>query len=144
MEKTRGDHTYRPRLHQSLSSLAAGPSPAAVGSPALEPPLCAPPQSLLPQPLLLVMLGVPPLWPLPRGDIILESGPHHQILHILDRPERPHRPRGPGYQAQGSRHHRDLGPCPLHLIRVLLEPQTCPRGPSSAALLSLQPHPGEC
>ena len=26
------------------------------------------------------MLRVPPLWPLPRGDIILESGPHHQLL----------------------------------------------------------------
>ena len=58
------------------------------------------------------MLGVPPLWPLPRGDIILESGPHHQLLRILDRSEGAHRPRGPRYQAQGSRHHRDLGPPP--------------------------------
>ena len=80
------------------------------------------------------MLRVPPLWPLPRGDIILESGPHHQLLRIPDQPEGPHRPRGPGYQAQGGHHHRDLGPRPLHLIRVLPEPQTCPRGPSSGGL----------
>ena len=82
------------------------------------------------------MLRVPPLWPLPRGDIIRESGPHHKLLRILDQPGGPHRPKGPRHQAQGSHHHRDLGPRLLHLIMVLPEPQTCPRGPSSGSLTS--------
>ena len=82
------------------------------------------------------MLRVPPLWPLPRGDIIRKLGPYHQLLRILDQPEGPHRPRGPRHQAQGSHHHRDLGARLLHLIRVLPETQTCPRGPSSGCLTS--------
>ena len=49
---------------------------------------------------------------------------------------RPDQPRGPGHQAEGSHHHRDLGPHPLHLIRVFPEPQTCPWGPSSGVLTS--------
>ena len=40
-------------------------------------------------------------------------------------------PRGPGHQAQGSHLHRDPGRRPLHLIKVLSEPQTCLQGPSS-------------
>ena len=82
------------------------------------------------------MLRVPPLWPLPRGDIILESSQHHQLLRTLDQLGGPHRPRGPGHQAQGSHHHQDLGPRLLHLIGVLPEPQTCPRVPSSDGLTS--------
>ena len=82
------------------------------------------------------MLRVPPLWPLLRGGIILELGPHHQPLHIPDQPGGPHRPRGPGHQAQGSHLHRDPVCRPLHLIRVFPEPQTCLRGPSSGDLTS--------
>ena len=98
--------------------------------------LRAPLLSLLPLPLLLVMLRVPPLWPLPRGDIILRMGPLHPFLHIPGQPGGPHRPRGPGLQAQGSHLHRDPGRHPLHLIRVLSEPQTCLQGPSSGNLTS--------
>ena len=93
--------------------------------------LCAP---LLP--LLLVMLRVPPLWPLHRGDIILEFGPYHQLLHIPGQPEGLHIPRGPGLLAQGSHLRQDPGRRPLHLIRVFPEPQTCLRGPSSGNLTS--------
>ena len=70
-------------------------------APTLVPLLLAPLLPLLPLPLLLVMLRVPPLWPLPRGDIILELGPHHQLLPIPDQPGRPHRPRGHGHQPKG-------------------------------------------
>ena len=101
-------------------------------APALVCLLRTPLLSLLPMPLLLVMLRVPPLWPLPRGDIILGLSPLHPLLHISGQPGGPHRPRGPGLQAQGSHLHRD----PLHLIRVLPEPQTYLRGPSSGNLTS--------
>ena len=87
-------------------------------------------------PLLLVMLRVPPLWPLPKGDIILGLGPLLPLLHIPGQPEWPHRPRRPGIPAQGSHLHRDTGHRPLHLIRVLPEPQTYLRGPSSGDLTS--------
>ena len=72
--------------------------------------------------LMLVMLRVSPLYPLPRGDIILGLGPLHQCLRIPGQPGGPHQPRGPGLQAHGSHLLRDPGNHPLHLIRVLLEP----------------------
>ena len=91
---------------------------------------------LLPLPLLLVMMRAPPLWPLPRGDIILGLGPLHPLLHIPGQPKGPHRPRGPGLQSQGSHLHRDPGRRPLYLIRVLRELQTYLRGLSSGDLTS--------
>ena len=97
-------------------------------APALACLLHAPLLPLLPLPqlqyiaLLLLMLRVPPLWSLPRGDIITGLGPLHPILHILSHPGGPHRPRGPGLLAQESNPFRDPGCHPLHRIRVLSEP----------------------
>ena len=105
-------------------------------APVLECLLRGPLLPLLSLPILLVMLRVPPLWPLPRGDIILELGPHHQLLHIPCQPSGPHRPRGFEHQAQGSHLHRDPGHHPLHFIRVLPELQTYLQGPSSGDLTS--------
>ena len=109
--------------------------PASPQPPTPLPSQLAPTQLLLP--ILLEMLRVPPLWPLPRGGIILGLGPHHQPLYTLDQPGGPHRPRGPGHQAQGSHLHPDLRRRRPHLIRVLPEPQTYLRGPSSGDLTSL-------
>ena len=144
MAKTRGSHSFSPQVRRGPLPLPQAPlllpptplSPALLSLVLLPPaPLPAlPALALLPLlpllpllslPLLLVMLRVPPLWPLPRGDIILDFGPHHQLLHIPDHPGGPHRPRGPGHQAQGSHLDRDPEPRPLYLIRVLSEPQTC-------------------
>ena len=101
------------------------------------PPQQAPaPACLLCARLLLVMLRVPPLWPLPIGDIILGLGPLHPHLIIPGQPRGPHQPRGPGHQAQGSRLLRDQGRHPLHLIRVFPELQIYLRHPSSGGLTS--------
>ena len=133
MAKTRGAHSFRPRVRQ-------GPTPPQ--APALACLLCAPllPLITLPHllcaPLLLVMLRVPPLWPLPRGDIILGLGPLHQYLHIPGQPGGPHLLRGPRHQAQGSRLLRDPGRHPLHLIRVSPELQSYLQHPSSGGLTS--------
>ena len=158
MAKTRGAHSFRPRVRQALLLLPQAPLllplapllPTSMSStppqltaplppkqaPALVCLLCAPLLPLLPLPLLLVILRVPPLWPLHRGGIILELGPHHQLLHIPGQPKGPHLPRGPGLQAQRNHLRRDLGRRPPHLIRVLTEPQTYLRGPSSGDLTS--------
>ena len=108
-------------------------------APALECLLRAPLLMLLPLPLQPVMWRVPPLWPLPRGDIILGLGPLHPLYHIPGQPGGPYLLRGPGLQAQGSHLHRDPGRRPLHLIGVLPEPQTCLRGLSSGYLTSPAP-----
>ena len=57
--------------------------------------------------------------------------PPRLIQHIPGQPGGPHRPRGQGPQAQGSRPPRDPGRHPHHLIRALLEPQTYPLHPLS-------------
>ena len=113
-------------------------------APALVPLLRSPLLPLLPLPLLLVMLRVPPLWPLPRGDIILELGPHHQLLHILDQPGGPHRLRGPEHQTQGSHLHRDPGPALSTLSGYCRSPRPVSRVHHQATLLPLRPHLGEC
>ena len=163
MAKTRGAHSFRLWVRQGPTPLAAGPpatdpstvgpsvaagpfsvgpSAAAAGAspsvPAVRPllPLLTLPHLLYRAPLLLVMLRVPPLWPLPRGDIILGLGPLHPRLRIPSQPGGPHRPRGPEHQAQGSRLLRDPGCHHLHLIRVLPEPQIYLQHPSSGDLTS--------
>ena len=85
---------------------------------------------------MLVMLRVPPLWPLPRGDIILRLGPLYPRLRIPGQPGGPHQPRGPGLQAQESHLLRYPGRHPLHLIKVLSEPHIYLRHPSSGGLTS--------
>ena len=92
---------------------------------------------LLSRALLLLMLRAPPLWPLPRGDIIPGLAPLRRIDRILGHLEGPHRPRGHGPQAPGSRSPRDPERHPHHLIRALLEPQTYPLHPLSGGLTSL-------
>ena len=82
------------------------------------------------------MLRVPPLWPLPRGDIIPGLAPLHPLLHILGQPGGPHRPTGLGHQVQGSNPLRDPGRHPHHLIRVLSELQNYLWHPSSGGLTS--------
>ena len=62
----------------SLVLLPQAPLPLVLFPPTPLPPLPVPTLlPLLPLPLLLMILRVPLLWPLPRGDIILELGPHH-------------------------------------------------------------------
>ena len=168
MVKTRGAHSFRPRVRQGPTPPAGtstpGPStattgPSATGPSATSPSaavvpsaaaagaalaclLCAPLLPLLPLPqqlyraLFLLMLRVPLLWPLYLGDIILGWGPLHSLLHIPGQPGGLHLPRGPRLQAHGSHPHRDLGRHPHHLIRVLPEPQTYLRHPSSGGLTS--------
>ena len=99
-------------------------------------PLLPLPQ-LLYKALLLLMLRVPPLWPLPRGDIIPELAPLHLLLRIPGQPRGPHCPRGPGLQAQGSHPLRDPGRHPHRRIRAFPEPWTYPLHPSSSSLTSL-------
>ena len=119
-------------MPQSPTPPTVGPlSPATLLLPA--PPTLA---CLLCARLMLVMLRVPPLWPLPRGDIILRLGPLHPRLRILGQLEGPHQLRGQGLQAQGSHLLRDPGRHPLHLIKVLPEPQIYLRHPSSDGLTS--------
>ena len=60
----------------------------------------------------------------------------HPLLHIIGHPGEPHQPRGPGLQAQESHPIRNPGRHPLHLIRVLPEPQIYLRHPSSGDLTS--------
>ena len=48
------------------------------------------------------MLRVPPLWPLPKGDIIPGLGPLHPLLHIPYQPRGPHRPRRPETSGPGE------------------------------------------
>ena len=84
------------------------------------------------------MLRAPPLWPLPRRDIILGLAPLRLLHRILGQPRGPHHPRGPGPRAQGSHPLRDLGRHPHRLIRALSELRTYPLhllsgGPSSLA-----------
>ena len=142
MAKTRGAHSFRPRVCQGPIPPAAGPSavsPAASGPVTTGPSAAAAsasPSVPAVRPLLLVMLRVPPLWPLPRGEIILGSGPLHPGLRIPGQPRGPHQPREPGHQAKGSHLLRDLGRHPLHLIRVLPELQIYLRHPSSGGLTS--------
>ena len=152
MTKTRGAHSFRLRVRQGPISHAgtstSGPSSAAASPSAVVAPSVAaagadpsvpvvhPSVAVVPLPhmlyraQLLVMLRVPPLWPLLRGDIIPGLGLLHPLLRIPDQPGGPHRPRGLGLQAQGSHLLRDPGCHPLHLIRVLPEPQTYLRHPS--------------
>ena len=134
MAKTRGAHTFRPQVRQGPSPPATSPSHAAAGSFAASIVATGPSAAV----------GADPSAPAARSTsaptVVAPAasdaegsssvapaqrryhtrvGPYHQLLHISDQPEGPHRPRGPGHQAQGSRLHRDPGRRPLHLIRVL-------------------------
>ena len=83
------------------------------------------------------MFWVPPLWPLPRGDIILGLAPFLLLHNIPGQLGGPHHPRGPEIQAQGSRPLRDLRRCPHRLIRALLEARTYPLHPLSGGITSI-------
>ena len=164
MAKTRGAHSFRPQVCQSPTPPAdtstpgaaatVGPSVAAVHPPAAAAGLSVaavhplPPTPPLPQlpsrALPLLMLRAPPLWPLPRGDIIPGLASLRLLHRIPAQPGGPHHLRGPGLQAQGSHPLRDPGRHPHHLIRELLEPRPIPCIHYQAALLPLQPYPGEC
>ena len=115
------------------------PRPASARLPrAPQLPLLPPLSQLLSRALPLLMLRAPPLWPLPRGDIINGLAPLRLLHRILGQPGGPHRSRGPGPWAQGSHPLRDLGHHPHRLIRALPEPRTYPLhllsgGPSSLA-----------
>ena len=154
MAKTRGAHTYRPWVCQGPSPPAAGPSPAAAGSSAAD-TAAADPTSTAAGPSATVAgagpnsLAARPTAAPAAGDAVGSSsmapaqrryhtrvGPAPPVPSHPNQPGESCRPRGPGHQAQGSHHHRDPGPCPLYLIRVLSEPQTCPWGPSSGGLTS--------
>ena len=152
MVKTREAHSFRPQVRQGPTPLVGTSTPGAIdptgpgstaglSSPQPAPaPACLPllplPQ-LLSRALLLLMLRAPPLWPLPRGDIIPELAPLLLLLRIPSQPEGPHRPRGLGLQAQGSHPLPDPGRHPHRLIRALPKPRTYPLHPSSGGLTSL-------
>ena len=159
MAKTRGAHSFLPRVRQGPTppartstpgadvavgpSSATGPSSPAVGiSPAATSTAgpVRPPHALqlpLLPPLPLLMLRAPPLWPLPRGDIIPGLAPLCLLRRIPGQPGGPHRPRGPGLQAQRSHPLRDTRRHPHRLIRALPEPRTYTLHPSSGDLTSL-------
>ena len=122
MSKTRGAHSFRPRVRRSSTpptdtstpgaAVTVGPSTAAA-RPLPPPPLPQLPRAPQPPPpplvqlpskaLPLLMLRAPPLWPLPRGDIIPRLAPL-RLLHLIPgQLEGPHSPKGPGFQATGSR-----------------------------------------
>ena len=108
-------------------SVAAGPSATAAGANPSMPAVCLPDAG---------DAEGSSSWPLPRGDIILGLGPLHLRLGIPGQPGGPHQSRGSGLPAQGSHLLRDPRRHPLHLIRVLLEPQIYLRHPSSGGLTS--------
>ena len=97
--------------------LQSPPTPTPLPLPPL-PPL----SQLLSKALPLLMLRVPSLWPLPRGDTIPGLAPLCLLHSIPGQPRGPHSPRGPGLQAQGSHPLRDPERHPHRLIRALLEP----------------------
>ena len=76
-----------------------------------------------------MLLWVPPLQPLPRGDTTLESAPLNPLHHIQGHPGGPHRLRGPRPRAQGS----PPAPC---LSRYSRHPH---QGPAGAPPLDLSP-----
>ena len=123
-----------------LVPLPPTPLPLVLLPPAPLSPLPAP--ALLP--LLLVMLRVPPLWPLPRGDIILEMGPHHQLLHILDQPGGPTGQEGPDIKPRGVIYIEIQGPALSTLSRYCRSPRPVSGVHHQATLLPLRPHPREC
>ena len=103
MVKTHGGRAFRPRC--TVPPLPLPPAPAQLPLPPSCPQLLPPPprlQPLLLLPLTAVLLWVPPLQPLPRGDTTLGLAPLHSLCHILGHPGGPHRLRGPGPRAQGS------------------------------------------
>ena len=136
-----GTSTPGPSSAAAGPSATTGPSAAAAGAspsvlvvrPSVATALAAP---LLYRALLLLMLRVPPLWPLPIGDIIPGLAPLHPLLHIPGQPGGPHRSTRLGHQVYGSHPLRDSGRHPHHLIRVLPELQTYLRHPSSGGLTS--------
>ena len=106
MTKTRGSHSYRPRVRRSSTPLVDTSTPAAAAAAAPSAPSRAPQQSpppaalrlpraphLPPLPQLL-MLRAPPLRPLPKGDIIPGWAPLRLLYRIPGQPRGPHRPRG--------------------------------------------------
>ena len=159
MAKKRGAHTYRPRVCQGPSPSTAGPSSSAVaGSPAANIAAAGPSSAASPS---ATVAGAGPRAPAVRptttpavvapaaSDTEGSSSvtPAQMRYHTRFGPTppvplhpRPARRAPPAKRAWtsslGSHHHRDLGPRPLHLIRVLPKPQTCPRGPSSGGLTS--------
>ena len=159
MAKTRGAHSFRPRVRQGPTPPAAspfpvviGPSPTAVGFPAVDPVAVGPSVAAAgagprvpaafptihatpPAPAVGDVMGSSSMAPAQRR-YHTRVGPTPPALSHPRPARRAPRPRGPGLQAQGSHLHRDPERPPLDLIRVFSEPQTCLRGPSSGDLTS--------
>ena len=135
MAKTRGPHSFRPRVRRSSTPPAGTSTQGAAGhSTVVALPLPLPPLPQLlrapqspPPPLLqlpsrvlpLLMLRAPPLWLLPKGDITPGLVPLRLLHHIPSQPRGHHNPRGPELQAPGSRLPRDPERHPHHLIREM-------------------------
>ena len=156
--KTRGAHSFRPRVPQGptppTGTSTPGPSSAATGPFATTSPsdaaAGASPSVLVVHPSVAAALDAPHVVQNPvAADVEGSSsvapaqrryhtrvGPTPPLLHIPGQPEGPHRPTGLGHQVQGSHPLRDSGHHPHHLIRVLLELQTYLRHPSSGGLTS--------
>ena len=159
MAKTRGAHSFRPRVHQGPLPLLGPPLQA----PALPPPplppqpapalaclLHAPLLSLLPLPhllyktLLLVMLRVPPLWPLPRGDIIPGLAHSTRYFSSQTSPKGPTGQEGPDFRHRGLIHFEIQGATLSTLSGYCRIPRLISGIHPQAALLPLRPHHGEC
>ena len=113
------------------------PAPLLSAPPPLQLSLLPSLLQLMSRALPLLLLRAPPLWPLPRGDIIPELAPLRLLHRIPGQPGGPHSLRGPGLQAQGSHPLRDPERHPHRLIRALPEHQTYPLHPSLGGLTSL-------
>ena len=158
MAKTRGAHSLRPRVRQGPTPLTVGPSTAgpyaAVGpSTAASPSTAAAganPRVPAVRPSVAAASSAPSAVQSPAaGDAEGSSyvAPAHRRYHTWVGPTPPapshprpargaHLPRGPELQAQESHPLRDPGHHPLHLIRVLPEPQIYLLHPSSGDLTS--------
>ena len=147
MEKTRGAYTFRSRVRQGPSSPANGSSAADIVS--VGPSAVAGPS--------IAATGTDPSAPAARPTVAPAAGDAEGSSSVAPAQRRYHTRVGPTppapshprpsrrallakrlrHQPQGSHHHLDPRPRPLHLIRVLPEPQTYLRGPSSDDLTSL-------
>ena len=159
MAKTRGAHSFRPRVCQGPSSPAAGPILAAAGSSTTDIAAAGPTSATGPAAAgpSTAAAGTDPSAPavrptsapvvVPAGDAEGSSSvaPTQRRYHTRVGPTppapshpKPARRAPPAKMARtsdpGSHLHRDPGRRPLHLISVLPEPQTYLRGPSSGDL----------
>ena len=161
MAKTRGAHSFRPRVLQGPTPPAAGPSvagPAASG-PSIGSVAASPSPAVSPS---AAAAGAGPSVPTARptadaaspapaagdaeGSSSVASAQRRYHTRVGLTPPAPSHPRPARWappakrartQAQGSHLHLDPGCRPLHLIKVFPEPQTYLRGPSSGDLTSL-------